>query len=118
MSYQAEVQDVITLDRLQMGVTLSIGNALASSLEVDKNYDAYLRHTIYAISAWFTSHRIFEKEQIIQRQLSWRERISALFGRPLPIAIKVEMRRNCPHLEADNQDDHLTFIIPKREEPS
>ena len=99
----------LDLERLRMGVAVSVSDSLARSLKVEAWRDPMLRHTQYAIEGWFASRKVFEEERTIQRVLSWRERLRALIGKPIDVPFKVEMRRNCPHLNLPDRD-HIAFL--------
>jgi len=103
--------EAVTLDRLRIGVALALSDAAARSLEVDTVKDAVLRETVAKITLWFVSRQIFEEEQTLERALTWRERVAALFGRPLPYKVVIQMRHNCPHLDSDPPREHLNFLL-------
>ena len=107
------MNDVITIDRLRMGVALQVSDVLAKSLEIDKYRDASIRATTYSISGYFASRQIYEKEQVISRSLSWRDRIRALFGKDIPLRVTVQMRHNCPHLQTDDKRTHVSWMVPR-----
>lgn len=102
--------ELITLERLKMGVSAAVSDRVARSLEVDRFRDPLLRSTIYSIQGYFASNKVFEEERVIERALTWRERFRALIGKPLPVSVRVEMRRNCPHIDAEPMRDHVNFL--------
>lgn len=98
------------VDALQMGVQLHASYKMVRNLHVDAFRDTLARQVNYAFVARFASKRIDAEEQVIQQALPWRQRIAVLFGKPIPVALRVELRRNCPHLDAAPFTSHVSFL--------
>jgi hypothetical protein len=99
-----------------MGVSTAVSERFAKSLHVDKYVDPMARNVVYNIRGWFASNRIFEDEYVVTQPLSWRERIAVLFGKQVPVKVRIEMRRNCPHLPSVSDSQHLRWIVPSRDD--
>lgn len=105
--------EVVELERLQMGVSVAVSDALAQSMEIKSYRDVMLRSTVHQITGWFASRKIYEETRTMELSLGWRDRIRVLFGKPVVYKMTVEMRHNCPHL-AMPERHHVNWLAARQ----